>query len=1076
MKKDDKDYHRLIHDETQKNDTLNQDEISNRVLSLFKYIQEINKLKQKTILNVNDYQKKIWCSELPDDPRNVKLFYQDRTDDDYSPDDNEGSDILLSVHKEDFESCPTPPEILSEWLKNGWNDYNEEVDYYDEKIVTDTDSSSKNRIESVIEFDEDPDRVQAYLIWYESRKKWAENQKRISENREIFDKIYSEYYAMKRDGETEEIIVANGILCDSKNPSICHPILTRRVKLDFDAENNTVFIRDTDALPELYTDVLNELDGVNFQSVNALQDDMIDKNYHPLDRNDTPSFLKVLIRQLSAQSFYSNDGIPDGWEQNYRFLIYNAPCFIVRKRQDGTVRAIERINEAIIAGMDIPKTLVDLVSGGKAEILSDDREYSIEEQLAMVGGESVDVLLSKEANREQLEIAQRIEKYNAVVVQGPPGTGKTHTIANLLGHFIAQGKSVLVTSHTTKALSVLKGKIAPGLSNLCVSLLDDSNKDMEGSVAGITHFISNHSSSSIKKEMIEIGEKRKGIIDGLAKIRKKIFMSIQKECELITYQGESLTPMEAAKFVALNQEKLDYIPGFVKADAVLPLTFDELVELYRSNEIITDADAIELSYDLPAPDELMTATEFEELCQKLSSLEERINSINSRGILSASISTERSLIEFNLPGRRFSVSYPSRDSIKKLKEFCNQYGEIDSWQQAVVIDGKSGGGYRDRWMKLVNQIETAEAIGSELSNKGLGIDVVFAEGVFAEDLLEPLKEVKNLYDNGGLPLMFSIFHKKCAKALKSVRVSGKSPSSSEECELAILTIELKHARNICNNSWNTLMVPHGVPSFQSLGAEPERIAEKYVHSINMFLNWVDTDYQVFCNLLQEAGIPENDVCGISDLDSDQTSLTKRLKAIHEIIPVCCDVCLDILNLVECKNSLNQMSKIVMKDNRMNSEILQEMHSAISTRNSEIYSVSFSRLGTVYEKYHVLFKRKEYLERLEPYAPDWVEGIRKHEGIHGEAVVRSDIMDAWKWRQLSMMLEEITSTPLSEYQAESKRLSKAYREITEKYAEMSGWYHLRLKTEKDLNLQQALEGWVLTVKKIGRRVSKTAILS
>lgn len=72
MKKDDKDYHRLIPDETQKNDTLNQDEISNRVLSLFKYIQEINKLKQKTILNVNDYQKKIWCSELPDDPRNVK--------------------------------------------------------------------------------------------------------------------------------------------------------------------------------------------------------------------------------------------------------------------------------------------------------------------------------------------------------------------------------------------------------------------------------------------------------------------------------------------------------------------------------------------------------------------------------------------------------------------------------------------------------------------------------------------------------------------------------------------------------------------------------------------------------------------------------------------------------------------------------------------------------------------------------------------------------------------------------------------------------------------------------------------
>jgi len=40
-------------------------------------------------------------------------------------------------------------------------------------------------------------------------------------------------------------------------------------------------------------------------------------------------------------------------------------------------------------------------------------------------------------------------------VQGPPGTGKTHTIGNLVGHLLAQGKSVLVTSHTTKALRMV---------------------------------------------------------------------------------------------------------------------------------------------------------------------------------------------------------------------------------------------------------------------------------------------------------------------------------------------------------------------------------------------------------------------------------------------------------------------------------------------------------------------------------------------------------------------------------------------------------------------------------------------
>ena len=46
----------------------------------------------------------------------------------------------------------------------------------------------------------------------------------------------------------------------------------------------------------------------------------------------------------------------------------------------------------------------------------------------------------KEANREQLEIAERIELYNAVLVQGPPGTGKTHTLAKSFGPLSCSGE------------------------------------------------------------------------------------------------------------------------------------------------------------------------------------------------------------------------------------------------------------------------------------------------------------------------------------------------------------------------------------------------------------------------------------------------------------------------------------------------------------------------------------------------------------------------------------------------------------------------------------------------------------
>src|SRR5207302_10294839 len=99
------------------------------------------------------------------------------------------------------------------------------------------------------------------------------------------------------------------------------------------------------------------------------------------------------------------------------------------------------------------------------------------------------ILLSKPANAEKLEIARRLAKHPAVLVQGPPGTGKTHTIANLIGHLLAQGKSVLVTSEKPKALRVLKEKVVEPLQPLCVSILeDDSRKEMERTIVtlGIT--------------------------------------------------------------------------------------------------------------------------------------------------------------------------------------------------------------------------------------------------------------------------------------------------------------------------------------------------------------------------------------------------------------------------------------------------------------------------------------------------------------------------------------------------------------------------------------------------------------
>src|SRR6185312_9944922 len=81
-----------------------------------------------------------------------------------------------------------------------------------------------------------------------------------------------------------------------------------------------------------------------------------------------------------------------------------------------------------------------------------------------------ELFFPKPYNNEQIEIVRRLEKTDGVVVQGPPGTGKTHTISNIICHYLATGRRVLVVSHGEAALSVLREKLPQEVRDLSISI------------------------------------------------------------------------------------------------------------------------------------------------------------------------------------------------------------------------------------------------------------------------------------------------------------------------------------------------------------------------------------------------------------------------------------------------------------------------------------------------------------------------------------------------------------------------------------------------------------------------------
>jgi very-short-patch-repair endonuclease len=96
-------------------------------------------------------------------------------------------------------------------------------------------------------------------------------------------------------------------------------------------------------------------------------------------------------------------------------------------------------------------------------------------------------------NNEQVTIIQRLKKAAGTTVQGPPGTGKTHTIANIICHYLASGLRVLVTSRGEAALSVLQSKIPEEVRPLTVGLLTSDRegvRQFQSSIESIQHRVS----------------------------------------------------------------------------------------------------------------------------------------------------------------------------------------------------------------------------------------------------------------------------------------------------------------------------------------------------------------------------------------------------------------------------------------------------------------------------------------------------------------------------------------------------------------------------------------------------------
>lgn len=1025
-----------------------------RIAQVFRYLQELNLHRNPAKRLIQDQPWRLSLNDLPDHP-SIQRVTVDTTSDV----DGEGEatpPYLLRVDRPKLTKSPTPPEVLADWLERGWDDPLAELRVRPSRNETNTQGDTV-----VVSFEDSPERAAALEEWGPKRAQWAENESPARQAMEIFEQLYELRGRIAREGEAVELMIGDGVL-DWPRPDgrIYHPILLQRVELQFDTDGPSFTIIETERGPELYTAMLHFLPDLDSKAIARWQAAMTHENYHPLGGVTTSAFLRNIVVQLSAHGEFVEEGPIRGGPDRPR--IGRAPVLFLRQRVQGFSTAIEAALEDLQGRRDLPSPLLHIV-GIETDTPTTEESATDSATSATYHDEVEEILLSKSANPEQVRIIRQLGRSAGVLVQGPPGTGKSHTIANLAGHLLAHGKTVLVTAHTTKALRVLRDYVVDTLQPLCVSVLDndlEGRKQLEQSVEGIVERLSNADAGRLRAEAAKLAQHRKTLIERRRATRQELLKVRQGEYHPIVVGQESFRPSDAARKVARERDTHSWIPTPVTLGAHLPLSEVELADLYRTNATITKEDEGELAFALPDPASLIAPPAFVEL-------------VTEREVLSGE---DR---DFGAEYWERPVTEEAAEDLEGLMGRLDQavatIGKGEAWRLEVVAADQRGGPHRVPWDSLLTLIgevgrEAAEAqetllrYGPSLSSE-IGLDE--AERI-AGEILRHLKGRDSL---GALTLLV---HPSWKRLLGAARVGGKEPRLPEHFEALRTLGQLQQRRQELASRWERQMVSLGVAPLGAHGEPPERVAAQWTGHIRECLAWQAQTWTPIEAALREHGFRWGAFLAAQPVNTAPSGDLLRLRdAVTGPLPRVFAARILAIRWCRIEGALARLRNALAMygaDDTV-AAVLHKIREAVNRLDPRAYEAAFRRLVEVYARRSELERRGALIERLNAVAPGWASAIQNRVGPHGAATLPGDPKPAWLWRQLNDELERRGKLSLRDIERQLETLMTELRRTTGALIDRQAWAAQAGRIS--LRQRQALVGWADTVRRIGRGTGRRA---
>jgi very-short-patch-repair endonuclease len=432
-----------------------------------------------------------------------------------------------------------------------------------------------------------------------------------------------------------------------------YPILTQTAEIALDEMSMSLEVRPraTDTRIELDAFVACSVPGAT-EVERAAHEHLARSKERPVTPFDPASYtelLKLAASNLDSFGTYrestdDNEPVPAAGEH---LVVTDAWVLLSRPRSNNYLFAdLKRLKDSLQAGCELPD--------GPLALVTPSSDVPVEYEPVRFRGLSSrgvpdgnkpqeELYFPLPYNDEQVTIIQYLERAPGVTVQGPPGTGKTHTIANIVCHYLANGRRVLVTSRGERALEVLRDKIPEEVRPLTVALLASDRegvRQFQAAIEAIQHQVAQLNPEITRREIVTIMSAIDRAHSELVDLDRRVDEIAAAQLADIDVDGVQMRAQRLAQLVVTGAAWHSWFDDEVtlQPQHAPPLTDDEAGRLRDARRRL-GADLAYATARVPAVADLPTASEVGELHELLSRIKEIEDAVASGEVLPLTATT-----------------------------------------------------------------------------------------------------------------------------------------------------------------------------------------------------------------------------------------------------------------------------------------------------------------------------------------------------------------------------------------------------------------------------------------------------